>query len=254
MTVNLRLVIVVLTALLCVLSGQVHSHAAPVILFDQSHDQRFVIEKDEPLHLYSLAAIMKGEGADVKSSKEPLSDALLANVNALVISGPFQPLTAQEVEAVLRFIERGGRAVFMLHIGMPFAELLHKLEVDFTNLPLFEQENIIDGNSKNFQVKSLEAGELFSSMDHFSAYGVWALMNTAPTARIVASTSPKAWVDLNGDGKLSRGDVMQQFGVAIMGEYGAGRFVVFGDDAIFQNRFLDEGNTKLAKNLARWLK
>ena len=79
-------------------------------------------------------------------------------------------------------------------------------------------------------------------------------MSTAPSSRIVASTSPKAWVDLNGDKKLSDGDVVQSFGVVAVGEVGAGRFVVFGDDAVFQNRFLDESNRQLAKNLSRWLK
>lgn len=79
-------------------------------------------------------------------------------------------------------------------------------------------------------------------------------MNTAASAKIVASTSPKGWVDFNGDKKLSNGDIMQSFGVVVVGEIGAGRFVVFGDDAIFQNKFLDASNRQLAKNLARWLK
>ena len=79
-------------------------------------------------------------------------------------------------------------------------------------------------------------------------------MNTASSSRIVASTSSKGWVDLNGDKKLSKGDVVQAFGVVAVGESGAGRFVVFGDDAIFQNRFLDESNRQLAINLARWFK
>jgi hypothetical protein len=42
--------------------------------------------------------------------------------------------------------------------------------------------------------------------------------------------------------------------VVVTGELGAGRFIIFGDDAVFQNRFLDRQNRQLAKNLARWLK
>lgn len=79
-------------------------------------------------------------------------------------------------------------------------------------------------------------------------------MNTAPDAHIIASTSPRGWIDFNGDNKLSNGDVVQAFGVVVSGETGAGRFVVFADDAIFQNRFLDASNRQLARNLARWLK
>lgn len=228
--------------------------AAPVVLFDQAHDQRFVIAKDEPLHLSGLAAVMKEEGLDVRSSSAPLTDESLKGVNALIISGPFKTLGSAEAAAVVRFIEGGGRFAAMLHIGSPFAELLPRLKISSSNFVLKEQENIIDGDPANFQVKALEPHPLFAGIDHFSTYGCWALMSTAPSARIIAATSPRGWVDRNRDKQLSTGDVVQSFGVVVAGELGAGRFVVFGDDAVFQNKFLDEQNRQLAKNLARWLK
>jgi hypothetical protein len=228
--------------------------AAPVVLMDQSHDQRFVIEKEEPLHLSSFAAILTAEGFSVKSSTKVFTDDLLKGIDVVVISGPFKSIEPQEVDILLSFLARGGRLAAMLHIGSPFSDLLHRLEVDFTNYVLYEQENIIDNDPRNFQVKALNSNPLFAGIDHFSLYGGWALVNTASSSRIVASTSPKGWVDLNGDKKLSTGDVVQDFGVVVVGEFGAGRFVVFGDDAIFQNKFLDESNSQLAKNLARWFK
>jgi len=228
--------------------------AAPAMLIDQSHEQRFLIENEGPLHLSVFSAILKAEGFSVKSSSAALTDDLLKGIDAVVISGPFKNIDPQEVDVLLRFLESGGRLAVMLHIGAPFSDLLQRLEVDFTNYVLSEQENIIDADPRNFQVKALNTNLLFESMDYFSLYGGWALMSTAPSARIVASTSPKGWVDLNGDKKLSKGDIVQAFGVVAVGEVGAGRFVVFGDDAIFQNRFLDESNRQLAKNLSRWLK
>lgn len=228
--------------------------AAPTVLIDQSHDQRFIIEKEGPLHLSAFAKILENEGLTVKSSIEPFTAEVLKGVDVIVISGPFRTLGPNEVDLLLHFLERGGRLSAMLHIGSPFADLLHRLGVDFTNYVLFEQENIIDNDPRNFQVKTLAADPLFGKIDHFSLYGGWAVVNTAPSARIIASTSPKGWVDLNGDKKLSKGDVVQAFGVVAAGEFGAGRFVVFGDDAIFQNKFLDESNRQLAINLARWFK
>ncbi len=228
--------------------------AAPVVLFDQAHDQRFVIARDEPLQLSGFAAILAGEGLDVRSSAEPLTGKSLQGVAALIISGPFKVLDAKETEAVVRFVERGGRLAVMLHIGPPFADLLTRLEVNFTNYVLYEQENIIDGDSRNFQVKVLDNSQLFTGIDHFSLYGGWALLNSAPAARVIASTSPGGWVDLNGDRKLSKGDAIGSFGVVVTGELGSGRYIVFGDDAIFQNKFLDEQNRQLAINLARWFK
>lgn len=228
--------------------------AAPLVLIDQSHDQRFVIEKEEPLQLSAFAAILKEEGLAIKSLSETFTDELLKGVDAVVISGPFKPIEPHEVAVLRRFLEQGGRLAVMLHIGSPFADLLNNLDVDFTNYVLGEQENIIDNDTRNFQVKDLATHPLFAGIDHFSLYGGWALMNAASSAKIVASTSPNGWVDFNGDKKLSKGDVMQSFGVVVVGEIGAGRFVVFGDDAIFQNKFLDASNRQLARNLAQWLK
>jgi len=236
------------------LSVSLRAEAQQVILVDQAHDQRFLVEKDEPLQLSGFAAVMKEAGFTVRTGSKPLSDETLLDVNALVISGPFREIEPQEVDAVCRFLERGGRLTVMLHIGPPLAGLLRRIDVDFTNFVLGEQENIIDGDPKNFQVNNLADHPLFAGLSHFSLYGGWALVNTAENSRIIASTSPKGWVDFNGDKKLSRGDIVQVFGVVAAGKVGAGRFVVFGDDAVFQNKFLDDSNRQLAINLARWLK
>jgi uncharacterized protein DUF4350 len=239
--------------LITLLSVSLHAEAA-VILVDQSHEQRFLVEKDGPLQLSGFATVMKEEGFAVRTGSTPLSDDALLDVDILVISGPFKEIDPQEADAVIRFLERGGKLAVMIHIGPPFAELFRRIDVDFTNFVLGEQENIINGDPKNFQVKSLADHPLFAGLTHFSLYGGWALMNTAENSRIIASTSPNAWVDFNGDKRLSKGDIVQAFGVVIAGTLGAGRFVVFGDDAIFQNKFLDDSNGRLAINLARWLK
>ena len=53
--------------------------------------------------------------------------------------------------------------------------------------------------------------------------------------------------------QISAGDVAGTFGVAALGTQGKGRFLVLGDDALFQNRFMDENNSTFAVNLAKWL-
>ena len=227
--------------------------AKPVVLFDREHGQRFLIEDKGSLHLSSLAGIIAGEGAAVKSSGGPLNDAELTGVTALVISGAFQPLQAEELAAVLRFLERGGRLAVMIHIPQPLAPLLTKLEVDFTNYVLHEQKNIIDNDSLNFRVVDLNAPELFAGVKGVSLYGAWALTNTAANVAVVAKTSGRAWLDMDGDRQISAGDVAGTFGVAVLGTQGKGRFLVLGDDALFQNRFMDENNSTFAVNLAKWL-
>ncbi|MBI5484673.1 MAG: DUF4350 domain-containing protein [Deltaproteobacteria bacterium] len=221
------------------------------VLFDQGHGQRFLIEDSGPLQLSGLSGIVRGHGANPGSTKNELNDETLRNYKALVISGPFTALSRNEVEAVASFIEKGGRLAAMLHIGPPLAGLLARLGIVHSNAVLHERQNVIDTDI-NFRVADLTPDPLFTGINQFSIYGAWALEPTAP-ATSIARTSASAWVDLDGDKILSKGDVVSSFTLLARGTYGAGSYVIFGDDAIFQNRFLDEDNRKLASNLALWL-
>lgn len=232
-------------------SSVVAGEGGPRTLFDQGHNQLFLIEEKGELQLSRLADILRDHGSLVASTKMPLNDDTLKGISALVISGPFESLRSEEVEAVQRFVERGGRLAAMLHIGRPLGGLLTRLGLDHSNYVLHERQNVINEDI-NFRVTTLSDSPLFAGLTQFSAYGCWAL-NPGKSGTSIARTSPDAWVDLNGDKILSKGDVSQVFTVAVSGMLGAGGFVVFGDDAIFQNRHLDENNRRLAANLAGWL-
>lgn len=245
-----RLCIVLMVATLCAGSA-VADDGAVRILFDQGHGQRFLIEEKGELQLSKLAEIIRVQGAQVTSSKKTLTDDTLKDITALVISGPFTPLQPDEIEVVARFLERGGRVAAMLHIGPPLAGLLARLDLDHSNAVLHERKNIIDTDS-NFRVTAFTDSTLFAGMSHFSVYGAWAL-DPGKTATAIAQTSSEAWADLDGNKILSKGDVMGVFNVVVSGTVGSGKFVVFGDDAIFQNLNLDEQNSKLAANLGTWL-
>lgn len=225
--------------------------ATPIVMFDQGHNQRFLVEDSGDLQLSGLAEAIRAQGGQVLATKEVLTDETLKGVTALVISGPFEPLKPAEVDAIVRFVENGGRLAAMLHIAPPLAGLLTRLDVDYSNGVLHEQQNIID-KDLNFRVQDLSANPLFRDLKGFSAYGAWAL-NAGAAATVIARTSKDAWVDLNADNVLSRGDAVGAFGVVATGNLGKGSFLVFGDDAIFQNRYLVDSNKKLADNLGVWL-
>jgi len=227
--------------------------AAPLVLFDEGHGQQFLAGGDRPLDLAALAGVFTAAGCAVRTSGQPLTGPSLAGIDILVISGAFQPLTAEEVTAVREFVMGGGGLAVMLHIAPPVARLLHALEVDFTNGTLRETDRLIGGRPQDFRVGDLAAHPLTAGLADFAVYGAWALRGTAPGVEVVARTGAHGWVDLNHDGQLGPGDAVQPFGVAVAGTLGRGRFAVFGDDALFQNRFLEGSNRALAGNLARWL-
>ncbi|WP_223921407.1 DUF4350 domain-containing protein [Geobacter sp. AOG2] len=223
----------------------------PIVVFDQGHGQRFTVNDTGELQLSKLADTLRASKITITPTADPLSDDTLKGASGLVISGAFKPLQPAEVEAVARFMQNGGRLAVMLHIASPLSSLLTLLDVDYSNSILHERKNVID-KDLNFQVTDLSASPLFSGIKSFSAYGVWAL-RPGTSSSALARTSPEAWVDLNGDKVLSKGDAVGALAVVVAGTMGKGGFVVFGDDAIFQNRFLDDNNRKLATNLGTWL-
>ena len=224
---------------------------SPNILFDQGHGQRFLIADTGDLQLSKFSETLAATGAQLRQTTATLTDEALKAATALVISGAFTPLQPDEIDAVVRFVQNGGRLAIMLHIAPPLDALLTRLGVYYSTSVLHERENAIDRDI-NFRVTDLSPGPLTAGINSFSAYGVWALNPIAPITGI-ARTSSASWVDLNGDGVLNKGDAVGAFAIAVTGALGQGDFVIFGDDAIFQNRFLDDDNRKLAANLGKWL-
>lgn len=227
----------------------------PVVLFDEGHGELFLSEQEKPLALTELGNLFVAEGFQSHNAKEPLTTAVLAGVDAVVISGPFTPFTSEEIDALHAFVERGGHLAVMLHVAPVISNLLARFGVIHANGVIREESLAqIEGEALNFQVARMEKEPLFSGINHFAVYGCWALATEGEMARIVAASGSKSWIDLNNDRTFSDQDAMQSFGIVALGEVGKGNFVIFGDDAIFQNRFLSNGNRQLAINLVQRLK
>ena len=227
----------------------------PVVLFDEAHGEQFLPQQEGPLALTELADIFFAQGFKIQIAKEPLTAAILAEVDAVVISGPFAPFAPEEIETLYAFVEKGGRLTIMLHVAPSISNLLARFDVVHSNGVIREEASAqIDGEAINFHVARLSKDPLFTGIHHFAVYGGWALASEGNFARIVASSGDKSWVDLNKDRSYSEQDAMQSFGIIALGEVGKGNFVIFGDDAIFQNRFLTGANRQLAENLVQRLK
>lgn len=227
--------------------------AGPTVLFDEGHGQRFTVAGTAELDLSRFAAVFTDAGYSVKTATAKLTVDTLADVDVLVISGAFSPLDSKEIEAVSAFIERGGQLCVMLHIAPSLTALMDRLGVVASSSVIREEKHIIGNDPLNFYVTHLAASPLFEGIGRFALYGGWALNPEKDSVATIASTGTEAWVDLNGDKRFDSGDARQAFAVAIAGTIASGRFVIFGDDAIFQNKFLKDENTILARNLAQWL-
>lgn len=227
---------------------------APVVLFDQGHEQRFVIEKSGGYHLSKLAEVFKRKGYTVRSTTEPLTPASLAEVDVLVSSGAFAPLSPEELETVVNFVRGGGSVSVMLHIAPTYSGFLRAFGIMAANGVIHETKNVIGTNSLNFRLSVLRDHPLFEGINEFNAYGVWALLDLDKNTSSVGITSKQAWIDMDRDKvRNPSSEPLHAYAVVVAGGLGEGKIAAFGDDAIFQDEFIDGNNMKLAENLAGWL-
>ena len=245
------LCIIVLAIVLWLLPAT--SAADSIVLFDEAHGQRFTSGGAGELDLSKLAGMIKKNGGDVRALKEPIGPKTLEGVKALVISGPFSAFTTEEVEAIKAFLHGGGRLSIMLHIGPPVTSLLDGLNLLYSRGVVNEKNDVIGGKATDFRLTRLEKHPATEGLSDFAVYGSWAVKNNGPEAWVIARTGPRAWRDVNRSRSFDKGEPVDSFGIVVAGEFAKGSYLVFGDDAIFQNRFLEGSNLRLAENLAAWL-
>jgi len=226
---------------------------APQVLFDQGHGQLFYIDQQGTLDLSQLADTFSEAGFAVSSTNTPLTAAALETVDALIISGAFRSPTISEIDAIQGFIQRGGKLAVMLHVGPLVIPLLNSLNVSVSMGVLHDTTKAIGGKSSDFPVSSLAGHVLFDQIKSFELYGAWGLNPNVTTVRIMAMTEPSAWLDNNRD-QVKGNNPQGRFPVIVRGVLGAGEYLVFGDDAIFQNQFMTGNNRQLANNMALWMK
>jgi len=243
-----------LALLFCAALLVLPADAAPRVWVDEAHGQAFKTGQRGELHLSGLAEVFQEAGWQLEAGRKRLTPELLQGRDGLIISGPFQALAPQEIDAVRGFIEQGGRVAIMLHIGPPLAGLLQSLGIVHSNGVIQERQDMIGGEAINFRASITGNHPVTNGLDGFALYGSWALLAEGENTQVLATSSSESWVDLNGNRQLDASDAQQAFAVLVYGAIGKGAFLVFADDAIFQNRFLQGDNLVLAHNLADWMR
>lgn len=222
------------------------------VMFDQAHGQLFYIDRQDNLDLSLLADSFGNAGFQVVANKQPLTTESLSDIDALIISGAFQTPSHPEIKAIQAFLDSGGKLAVMLHVGPLVSRLLEQLGVAVSRAVIHDSLNATQGKSTDFPVRTLAGHQLFSGIDHFNLYGGWALKPLNSTSGVLALTNASAWLDMRRD-QIRDNNPQGQFPVIVRGQFGQGEFIVFGDDAIFQNQFLVGNNLQMAKNLAAWM-
>lgn len=228
--------------------------AASRTVFDLGHSEIFSPIKEGDLNYTIFHDALRQSGAEVGINKEPITSSTLKGVRTYIIAGPVQPLTGQEIAALESFVKNGGNLLVLLHISFPVAELTSSFGIMVSNFTIGERTGLINGKSQDFFVTSFGQHAVTSGLRKLSVYGTWGLMAEKP-ARVVASTSEKAWADMDRNRSFDKGEPMQDFGIVAVAQPGKGKVAVVADDAPFANRFINEAdNRRLAENIIEWFR
>ncbi len=244
----------VLSALLILGASATYALEPVTVIFDHGHGQMFLFTRGGELQLSGMTRLFNDEGYSLKVAPGKATPHMLSYADVFIISGPFVPYTKEEADALYDFVNEGGRLAIMSHITATLKEVLDRFGVTSSNGVIKEKAGIIGGKNSDFLVTRLARHPLTEGLEGFAVYGAWGVGAGRDDIKVVATTSAGGWEDLDRDDSHGPTERAGPFGMVVAGRVGKGEFVVFGDDAIFQNKFLKSDNLVLAANLVKWLK
>ncbi len=239
------------------------------------------VEDEGPSGLSAMAKRMESEGLKAESLTLGMQEEIPENAAALVLAGPSEELQPGEVEMVRRYLERGGRVLFMLEpmadAGFDDVLALYNLEVG-DDLVVDPASRIVGSNE--FAPVSLSYNEQTEIGRGFNLQTVFPtarsvvplyLAESGATARPLVLTMQSAWAETDLDGlkkgeeaKRSNAEKGGPFALAATstkplpkredGPSGETRIVLFGDRDFATNKFSAiQGNGDLFLNSLNWL-
>lgn len=226
--------------------------APGMTVFDGSHQEIFSPVSRGELDYSDFADRFAAAGSAVAINSEKITSQALEGVRTYVVAGPTQEPGPHEIAALNSFVSNGGNLLVLLHISSPAARLTESFGILVSNFVLADREGNIEGQAQDFLVTRFADHPVTKGLGKIAVYGTWGLMAEKRSVE-VATTSEKAWADLNRDRKFDPGEPEARFGIIAVSAYGNGKVVVVADDAPFSNRFIGEAdNSALADNIVGW--
>ena len=239
------------------------------LYFISGHGERDVNDVKEVNNLGKFRLILQDEGYEVadliikQNLDLPVSDSIL------VISAPKKPLLDAELNAIKKFINDGGKTLFLLEPqgSGQIVEMLSAYGFKVgENIVIDPSSKLVGGGDvapivAQYPTHKITENFKFATLFPFvSTVDVVEGSNT--TLQSIAETSNYSWAETNlqqfdqGSAEYNEGaDKMGPLSVAAVGTLeGGGRTAVFGSVDFVSNRFLEfSGNKDLILNTVNWI-
>lgn len=236
----------------CITSGP---EKAPKALFDMGHGEIFPPNDGRPSSYTGFYYQLYSNGYDVENLDSPITKEVLSGAKVLVAAGPMRDFSIEEITTIKDFVRNGGNLLVLVHIFPPADPLTQEFGIWLSSNITAEAKNVINSSSQDFFIMDFEEHPITLGINKVAVYGTWSVISNEP-AKTVAWTSGSAWRDIIKN-KIFDPDIetRERLGIIAVAEYGSGKVVVAADDAIFIERFMNDGdNRKFGENIIKWFK
>ncbi len=238
------------------------------VYFLAGNGEMDVRDNSEPEGLGKLKHALEGESYEVKKLVLLRESGVPKENSILVVADPKKPLSQKEIEDIEKYIDDGGKAVFMIEprLGEDLVSFLREYGFDIKN------DIIIDPSSK-----LVGGGDIAPIVAEYPPHEItsdFKLATLFPYSRsvdvakkdgirttLIAKTSQYSWGETNftlfdqGTAEKDPDDKSGPLGIAAVSEIGEKtKIAVFGNVNFVSNRFFDfSGNSDFFLNTISWL-
>jgi len=227
---------------------------------DEAHDEAFTVDQQRavamnPQHPESvLLGVLTSSGAIAdRQTTAPLTYANLTNYDALIIAAPRQPLSGDEIAAVLRFIRAGGGLILIGGAGIDTASMnsiAAAFGLRYLGGPLCSNPHLQDACS--FDVAYIDPTHPVTAGLSVLTYNWGTGLVSDAQWQALVKTGPEAWLDPNGNRIHDPAERPGPFIHTAVRSFGSGRAIAIGNSYQFRAQPDDGNNFALGVNAVNW--
>lgn len=239
-----------------------------IVYFLTGHGERDIQNSTEPQGLGMLNKALRDEAYEVKGLLLLRESSVPQENSILIVAGPQKPLLEKEVEAIRKYLDNGGKAVFMVEprSGNEMVSLLKDYGFNLgDNVIIDPSSKLVGGGDvapivSQYPPHDITDGFRFATLFPYSR-SIDVESKEKIRTTLIAKTSEYSWAETNlalfdqGIAQKDPDDRPGPLGVAAVGEIGEKtRVAVFGSVDFISNRFFNfSGNSDLFLNTIGWL-
>ncbi|HEX9830973.1 MAG TPA: GldG family protein [Thermodesulfobacteriota bacterium] len=238
------------------------------VYFLTGHGERDIKDNTEPQGLGMLTSALNDEAYEVKELLLLRESNVPGENSILIVAAPKKRLIEREIDAIKKYLDGGGKAVFMIEprSGNDLVSLLKQYGFDVGDAVIIDPSSkLVGGGDVAPIVTQYPPHDITEDFKFATLFPYSRTIDVASKEGIhtteIAKTGEYSWAEKNfalfdqGIAQQDRDDKPGPLGLAAVGEIGEStRIAVFGSVDFVSNRFFDfSGNSDFFLNTISWI-